>query len=211
MIVVIGGDRGKRGRLARGMLYTADAGISAMAVIGGLLTLVTPGKIGDAIMEQPHPAVVHAVLHIAAACIIAAAILLTPSAPTPDLRPRARMSYGSRARHCSPSYSSARLRTRLRVGPGIAGLLPDRQYRDPGLHRAGRVMVFAMGIGSLSAKPSSDGRSRGLPPLNSRWQLLGGLSVMALYAAFAYYPSTPRHWSSSRSSWACSSARRSCC
>ncbi|HNP55372.1 MAG TPA: DUF350 domain-containing protein [Gordonia sp. (in: high G+C Gram-positive bacteria)] len=80
VIVVVAAIAASEGGLARGMLYTAAysaLGLVAMAVTFGLLTLVTPGKIGDAIMdEQPHPAVaVHAVLHIAAACIIAAAIL----------------------------------------------------------------------------------------------------------------------------------------
>jgi len=79
-IIVVAAIIASEGGLARGLLYTAAysvLGLVAMAVTFGLLTLVTPGRIGDALMDtEPNPAVrVHAVLHIAAACIIAASIL----------------------------------------------------------------------------------------------------------------------------------------
>lgn len=79
-IIVVAAIVASEGNLVRGLLYTAAyslLGLVAMVVTFGLLALVTPGKIGDALMAtEPHPAVgVHAVLHIAAACIIAAAIL----------------------------------------------------------------------------------------------------------------------------------------
>ncbi len=79
-IIVVAAIVASEGGLARGLLYTSSycaLGLAAMAVTFGLLALVTPGKIGDALMDpEPHPAVrVHAVLHIAAACIIAASIL----------------------------------------------------------------------------------------------------------------------------------------
>lgn len=79
VIVVVAAITASEGGLAKGLLYTAAysaLGLIAMAVTFGLLTLVTPGKIGEAITDgNPHPAVaVHAVLHIAAACTIAAAI-----------------------------------------------------------------------------------------------------------------------------------------
>ena len=48
------------------------------------------------------------------------------------------------------------------------------------------VMVFAMGIGSLSAKPLQRWPVTWFAAVELTLALLGGLSVMALYAAFAY-------------------------
>ncbi|MBD0861599.1 polyamine aminopropyltransferase [Gordonia sp. zg691] len=48
------------------------------------------------------------------------------------------------------------------------------------------VMVFAMGIGSLAAKPLQPHSVTSFAVIELLLALLGGLSVMALYAAFAY-------------------------
>nr|WP_124711330.1 spermidine synthase [Gordonia insulae] len=48
------------------------------------------------------------------------------------------------------------------------------------------VMVFAMGIGSLAAKPLQSRAITSFALIELALALLGGLSVMALYAAFAY-------------------------
>ncbi|GAC70100.1 putative spermidine synthase [Gordonia soli NBRC 108243] len=48
------------------------------------------------------------------------------------------------------------------------------------------VMVFAMGIGSLAAKPLQNKAILSFALIELALALLGGLSVMALYAAFAY-------------------------
>lgn len=48
------------------------------------------------------------------------------------------------------------------------------------------VMVFAMGIGSLAAKPLQSRPIVTFAAIELALALLGGLSVMALYAAFAY-------------------------
>ncbi|NNG97126.1 DUF350 domain-containing protein [Gordonia araii NBRC 100433] len=79
-IIVVAAIVASEGGLVRGLLYTAAytaLGIVFMAVTFGFATLVTPGRLGDAIMDdEPHPAIrVHAVLHVAVAAIVAAAIL----------------------------------------------------------------------------------------------------------------------------------------
>ncbi|MGV9826918.1 polyamine aminopropyltransferase [Gordonia sp. NPDC003429] len=48
------------------------------------------------------------------------------------------------------------------------------------------VMVFAMGIGALAAKPLQNRPVIAFAAIESALALLGGLSVLALYAAFAY-------------------------
>ncbi len=48
------------------------------------------------------------------------------------------------------------------------------------------VMVFAMGVGSLAAKPLQPHSVTAFAVIELALALLGGLSVMALYAAFAY-------------------------
>ena len=48
------------------------------------------------------------------------------------------------------------------------------------------VMVFAMGVGSLAAKPLQPQSVTAFAVIELLLALLGGLSVMALYAAFAY-------------------------
>ncbi|MHC3001715.1 polyamine aminopropyltransferase [Gordonia metallireducens] len=48
------------------------------------------------------------------------------------------------------------------------------------------VMVFAMGVGSLAAKPLQPHSVAAFAVIELLLALLGGLSVMALYAAFAY-------------------------
>lgn len=48
------------------------------------------------------------------------------------------------------------------------------------------VMVFAMGIGSLAAKPLQPQSVTAFAVIELLLALIGGLSVMALYAAFAY-------------------------
>lgn len=48
------------------------------------------------------------------------------------------------------------------------------------------VMVFAMGIGSLAAKPLQPRSITAFAVIELLLALIGGLSVMALYAAFAY-------------------------
>ncbi|MGV9709258.1 polyamine aminopropyltransferase [Gordonia sp. NPDC003424] len=48
------------------------------------------------------------------------------------------------------------------------------------------VMVFAMGVGSLAAKPLQSQPIIAFASIELALALLGGLSVMALYAAFAY-------------------------
>ncbi|WP_202422514.1 spermidine synthase [Gordonia sp. SID5947] len=48
------------------------------------------------------------------------------------------------------------------------------------------VMVFAMGIGSLAAKPLQNRAVTSFALIELALALLGGMSVMALYAAFAY-------------------------
>ena len=48
------------------------------------------------------------------------------------------------------------------------------------------VMVFAMGIGSLAAKPLQRHAVTAFAAIELALALLGGLSVLALYAAFAY-------------------------
>ncbi|KAF0971088.1 polyamine aminopropyltransferase [Gordonia sp. YY1] len=48
------------------------------------------------------------------------------------------------------------------------------------------VMVFAMGVGSLAAKPLQPHSVTSFAVIELLLALLGGLSVMALYAAFAY-------------------------
>ena len=48
------------------------------------------------------------------------------------------------------------------------------------------VMVFAMGIGSLAAKPLQRHAVTAFAAIELALALLGGLSVLALFAAFAY-------------------------
>ncbi|MDL9936965.1 polyamine aminopropyltransferase [Gordonia sp. ABSL1-1] len=48
------------------------------------------------------------------------------------------------------------------------------------------VMVFAMGVGSLAAKPLQPHSITAFAVIELALALIGGLSVMALYAAFAY-------------------------
>src|SRR5689334_1443302 len=48
------------------------------------------------------------------------------------------------------------------------------------------VMVFAMGIGSLAAKPLQNHAAVGFAVIELVLALLGGLSVLILYGAFAY-------------------------
>lgn len=48
------------------------------------------------------------------------------------------------------------------------------------------VMVFAMGVGSLAAKPLQQQAVTAFAAIELALALLGGLSVLALYAAFAY-------------------------
>lgn len=79
-IIVVAAIVASTGGLAAGLLYTAAytaVGLVTMAGAFALVHIVTPGKLGDAIMDpEPHPAVqVHAVLHIAIAAIVAASIL----------------------------------------------------------------------------------------------------------------------------------------
>ncbi len=48
------------------------------------------------------------------------------------------------------------------------------------------VMVFAMGVGSLAAKPLQRPRDRGVRGRRGLLALIGGVSVLVLYAAFAW-------------------------
>lgn len=74
------------------------------------------------------------------------------------------------------------------------------------------VMVFAMGAGSLAAKPLQPHSVTAFAVIELLLALLGGLSVMALYAAFAYLELYTPASSSSPSSWVSSSGgRRSRC
>ncbi|MFT3899452.1 MAG: DUF350 domain-containing protein [Gordonia sp. (in: high G+C Gram-positive bacteria)] len=79
-IIIAASITAAEGGLVKGLMYTAAysaLGIVAMSLTYLLVTLVTPGKLGDFIMDpEPHPAVkVHAVMHLAVALIVAAAIL----------------------------------------------------------------------------------------------------------------------------------------
>jgi len=79
-IIVVAAIVASTGGLAEGLIYTAAytfVGLVVMAAAFALVHFVTPGNLGDAIMDsEPHPAVrVHAVLHIAIAAIVAASIL----------------------------------------------------------------------------------------------------------------------------------------
>src|ERR1700744_4327004 len=49
------------------------------------------------------------------------------------------------------------------------------------------VMVFAMGVGSLLAKRLRNRAAAAFVAVESALALIGGLSVMALYAVFAWY------------------------
>ncbi|MFC3998984.1 polyamine aminopropyltransferase [Nocardiopsis sediminis] len=49
------------------------------------------------------------------------------------------------------------------------------------------VMVFAMGIGSLAAKPLARRPAVGFAVIEGALSLIGGLSVLLLYAAFAWF------------------------
>ncbi|TDD76663.1 hypothetical protein E1293_26640 [Actinomadura darangshiensis] len=49
------------------------------------------------------------------------------------------------------------------------------------------VMVFAMGVGSLAAKPLQDRAAAAFAVVEGALALAGGVSVLALYAAFAWF------------------------
>ncbi|WP_415047050.1 DUF350 domain-containing protein [Gordonia sp. (in: high G+C Gram-positive bacteria)] len=79
-IIVIAAIFAGEGGLARGLLYTAAysaVGIVAMTVVFFVVDLVTPGKLGEVLLETEHnPAVrVNAVLQLAVAGIVAASVL----------------------------------------------------------------------------------------------------------------------------------------
>lgn len=79
-LIVVAAITASEGRLLEGLAYTGiytAIGIVLMAVTFVLIDLVTPGKLGELMVDvNPHPAVwVQAVTHIGIALIISASIL----------------------------------------------------------------------------------------------------------------------------------------
>lgn len=79
-LIVVAAITASEGRLGEGLAYTiiySAIGIVLMAVTFLFIDLVTPGKLGEVVIDpKPHPAVwVHGVSHVAIALIICAAIL----------------------------------------------------------------------------------------------------------------------------------------
>ncbi|MFW0789284.1 DUF350 domain-containing protein [Gordonia sp. CPCC 205333] len=79
-LIIVAAITASEGRLGEGLLYTViytAIGIVLMAITFLLIDLVTPGKLGELLVdENPHPAVwVQAVAHIGIALIISASIL----------------------------------------------------------------------------------------------------------------------------------------
>lgn len=79
-LIIVAAITASEGRLVEGLVYTViytAIGIVLMAATFALIDLVTPGKLGDLLVDvNPHPAVwVQAVTHIGIALIICASIL----------------------------------------------------------------------------------------------------------------------------------------
>ncbi|GAB17561.1 hypothetical protein GOEFS_035_00930 [Gordonia effusa NBRC 100432] len=79
-LIIVAAITASEGRLGEGLLYTViytAIGIVLMAITFLLIDLVTPGKLGELLVDvNPHPAVwVQAVAHIGIALIISASIL----------------------------------------------------------------------------------------------------------------------------------------
>lgn len=79
-IIVVAAIVASEGGIAKGVLYSGAYGVIGLVVMALaflLLDLVTPGKLGEILVdEEPHPAVwVSAAVHVAVGAVIAAALL----------------------------------------------------------------------------------------------------------------------------------------